>query len=47
MEISDITVAVFVLGSGGGDAIPYAYYFLIFTVIGTIALVYLEKRKTK
>ena len=31
----------------GGDAIPFGNYFLIFTVISVIALVYLKKQKIK
>ena len=47
-EFVGVVVSVIVFGEGGGeDTIPYGYYFLIFTVIGTIALIYLEKRKTK
>jgi len=34
-------------GNGGGDTIPFGYHFLIFAIIGTLALIYLEKRKTK
>lgn len=47
-EFFGVVLAVIVLGEGGGeDAIPFGGYFLIFTVIGTVALIYLEKRKTK
>jgi len=46
-ELVGIVLAVMVLGEGGGDSIPFGYSFLIFTVIGTMALIYLEKRKTK
>ncbi|MFW9940719.1 MAG: hypothetical protein ACFFFT_06745 [Candidatus Thorarchaeota archaeon] len=45
-EYAGITLSVFVLGEGGGEnAIPFGYSFLIFSVIGTISLIYLEKRK--
>ena len=47
-EFVGVVILVLVLGEGGGkDAIPYGYSFLIFTVIGTMALIYLVKRKTK
>ena len=46
-KLFGITIAVMVLGGGGGDAIPFGYSFLIFTIIGTIALIYLERRKIK
>lgn len=47
-EFVGVVILVMVLGEGGGkDAIPYGYSFLIFTVIGTMALIYLVKRKTK
>ena len=47
-EFFGVVIVVMVLGEGGGeDAIPFGGYFLIFTVIGTVALIYLEKRKTK
>jgi len=36
-----------VLDTGGDDAIPFGNYFLIFTVISVIALVYLKKQKIK
>jgi len=47
MEMLDEVITVFVLGSGGGEAIPYGYLFIIFTLIGVISLIFLEKRKTK
>jgi len=37
----------FVLDTGGEAAIPFGNYFLIFTVISVIALVYLKKQKIK
>ena len=46
-ELFGIVVGVMTLGEGGGDAIPFGYFFLIFTIIGTIALIYLERRKIK
>ncbi len=47
-EFFGVVIVVMVSGEGGGeDAIPFGGYFLIFTVIGTVALIYLEKRKTK
>jgi len=47
-EFVGVVILVMVLGEGGGkDAIPYGYSFLIFTVIGTMALIYLVKRKTR
>ena len=46
-EFFGVVILVMVLGEGGKDAIPYGYSFLIFTVIGTMALIYLVKRKTK
>ncbi len=47
MKFADLTIVIFILGSGGGEAVPYGYFFMIFTLIGVISLVYLEKRKTK
>ncbi|MFX1376001.1 MAG: hypothetical protein ACFFA0_09335, partial [Promethearchaeota archaeon] len=41
------TGIVLSLGGGGGGNIPFGYYFLIFTVIGALALIYLEKKKIK
>lgn len=46
-KLVGVVLAVMVLGEGGGDAIPFGYSFLIFTIIGTIALIYLERRKIK
>jgi hypothetical protein len=48
-ELADYeeTLWVMVLGTGDEEAIPYGYLFMIFTLIGIISLVYLEKRKTK
>ena len=37
----------FVLATGGDDAIPFGNFFLIFTVISVIALIYLKKQKIK
>ena len=37
----------FVLDTGGDAVIPFGNYFLIFTVISVIALVYLKKQKIK
>ena len=46
-ELVGVVLSVIVLGEGGGDSIPLGYYFLIFTIIGTITLIYLERRKIK
>ncbi len=41
-------VLKFVLATGdGGAAVPFGNYFLIFMVIGVVALVYLKKQKIK
>lgn len=34
-------------GGNGGGTIPFGYHFLICMIIGTLALIYLEKRKIK
>ncbi|MFW9940720.1 MAG: hypothetical protein ACFFFT_06750 [Candidatus Thorarchaeota archaeon] len=34
-----------VLSTGDEEAIPYGYFFMIFTLIGVISLVYLEKKE--
>ena len=34
-------------GSDGGSTISFGYYLLVFAIIGTLALIYLEKRKIK
>ncbi|MFX1376774.1 MAG: hypothetical protein ACFFA0_13270 [Promethearchaeota archaeon] len=47
LEFSGETSIVLSLGGGGGGEIPFGYYFLIFTVIGALALIYLEKKKIK
>jgi hypothetical protein len=47
MEIASILVIIVELGTGGDDAIPYGYFFMIFTLLGVISIIYLEKRKTK
>jgi len=42
-----IIVFRLVLATGGDDAIPFGNFFLIFTVISVIALVYLKKQKIR
>ena len=46
-DLAALIIVVFTLGSGGGETVHYGYFFMIFTLIGVITLVYLEKRKTK
>jgi len=45
--VDEIKESEFVLDTGGDDAIPFGNFFLIFTVISVIALVYLKKHKIK
>ncbi|MFX1377364.1 MAG: hypothetical protein ACFFA0_16310, partial [Promethearchaeota archaeon] len=47
IEMTGVTALALSLGGGGGGGIPFGYYFLIFTVIGALALIYLEKKKIK
>jgi hypothetical protein len=46
-ELFGITIAVMVLGEGGGDEIPFGFSFLIFALITIAGLVYLKKRNIK
>jgi hypothetical protein len=47
IKYEDNTTSVIELVTGDKEAIPYGYFFMIFTLIGIISLIYLEKRKIK
>ncbi|MFW9880096.1 MAG: hypothetical protein ACFFG0_44040 [Candidatus Thorarchaeota archaeon] len=47
MKMTGINLIEMVLGGGGEEAVPFGYYFLIFTAIGAIVLIYLDKGKIK
>ena len=48
-SFSEAGVLGFVYGpnESGGDSISFGYYFLISTIVGTLALIYIEKKKIK